>query len=104
MHYRAFVFSVLFASPALGGDWPAWRGPTGNGVSPETSLPAKWSATENVRWKAALPGVGVSAPIVHGERVFITASDGRRNERLHILCFDRQSGKKLWQAKFFGSI
>src|SRR5262245_40950949 len=84
-------------------NWPCWRGPAHNGVSSETALPARWSATENVRWKAELPGVGVSAPIIWGERVFVTASDGRLNDRLHLLCFHRDHGKLLWHTRFFGS-
>jgi outer membrane protein assembly factor BamB len=98
------VLSILLlpaVSPA--GDWPGWRGPDHNGVSPEKGLPSSWSATENVRWKAKLPGAGVSAPIVWGERVFLTASDGRLNDRLHLLCFHRDDGKQLWHARFFGS-
>jgi outer membrane protein assembly factor BamB len=57
-------------------DWPQWRGPTGNGVAPDQALPLRWSATENVAWKAPLGGVGVSTPIVSGDRVFITSQSG----------------------------
>jgi outer membrane protein assembly factor BamB len=89
------------ATPAE--NWPGWRGPARDGVSPEKGLPARWSATENVRWKAELPGAGVSAPVVWGERVFVTASDGRLGDRLHLLCFHRDTGKPLWDARFFGS-
>ena len=32
------------------GVWPQWRG-DGTGVSNETNLPLKWSATSNVLWK-----------------------------------------------------
>ncbi len=38
-----------------------------------------------------------------GERVFVTASDGRLSDRLHLLCLDRANGKELWHARFFGS-
>ena len=94
---------LLLSAVALAENWPGWRGPDHNGISVETKLPAKWSATENVRWKAKLPGAGVSAPIVWGDRVFVTASDGRLNDRLHLLCFHRDTGKQLWHARFFGS-
>ncbi len=33
-------------------DWPNWRGPAGNGIADERNLPERWSATENVAWKA----------------------------------------------------
>jgi outer membrane protein assembly factor BamB len=57
-------------------DWPQWRGPLGTGVSGERNLPVRWSATENVAWRADLGGVGVSSPIVLGTRVFVTSQLG----------------------------
>src|SRR5262249_58235943 len=60
---------LLFAAAARAENWPGWRGPNGDGLSSEKALPVRWSATENVRWKAALPGAGVSAPVVWGARV-----------------------------------
>ncbi len=57
-------------------DWPHWRGPAANGVAADAALPLKWSATENVLWKAALGGAGVSTPIVVGGRVFVTSQRG----------------------------
>ncbi len=57
-------------------DWPQWRGPLGTGVSTEKNLPVRWSATENVAWRADLGGVGVSSPIVLGQRVFVTSQLG----------------------------
>ena len=45
-------------------DWPGWRGPGNRGISKETDLPLTWSRDKNVRWKVALPGAGVSAPVV----------------------------------------
>jgi outer membrane protein assembly factor BamB len=97
------LLAALLAGPAAADNWPGWRGPDHDGISFEKGLPTRWSAIQNVRWKAALPGAGVSAPIVWGERVFVTASDGRLGECLHLLCFHRDSGKELWHARFFGS-
>jgi outer membrane protein assembly factor BamB len=57
-------------------DWPQWRGPQGNGATDEKNLPSKWSATENVAWKASIGGLGVSSPIVSGDRVFVTSQIG----------------------------
>jgi outer membrane protein assembly factor BamB len=57
-------------------DWPHWRGPQASGVSAEASLPTKWSATENVAWKAPLAGAGISTPIVSGDRVYVTSQMG----------------------------
>ncbi|MGH9310269.1 MAG: PQQ-binding-like beta-propeller repeat protein, partial [Vicinamibacterales bacterium] len=57
-------------------DWPHWRGPGGAGVSAEASLPTRWSASENVAWKAPVAGVGISTPIVSGDRIFVTSQLG----------------------------
>jgi outer membrane protein assembly factor BamB len=102
-HLLTLLSLLLLSAAASADDWPGWRGPNHNGLSSEKGLPVRWSATENVRWKAKLPGAGVSAPIVCGERIFVTASDGRLNDRLHLLCFQRDDGKELWHARFFGS-
>ncbi len=98
-----FSAGLLLAGAAPAADWPAWRGPSGNGVSEEKNLPVRWSATENVRWKVPLTGAGVSAPVVRDGRVFITSSDGRHNDRLHLSCYDAATGAERWQAHFFGS-
>jgi outer membrane protein assembly factor BamB len=98
----AFVCLFLTAS-AVRADWPGWRGPTRDGVSAEKELPVSWSAKQNVRWKTAIPGAGVSAPIVWQERVFVTSSTGRAGEHVHLYCLHRDTGRVLWQRSFFGS-
>jgi outer membrane protein assembly factor BamB len=77
---RAFNLGLALVM-ACGGavaaaDWPQWRGPHGTGATGEKNLPVKWSATENVAWKAAIGGLGVSSPIVAGDRVFVTSQIG----------------------------
>ena len=81
-------------------DWPQWRGPGGTGVSAATGLPETWSATENIRWRAALPGRGLSCPVAQGGRVYVTASSGAKDDRLHFLAFDATSGKLAWERRF----
>lgn len=78
-------------------DWPNWRGPTFDGVSPEKSLPMKWSRTENVRWRIPLEDRGNSTPIVSGDRIYLTQAVEKQNRRT-LLCVERKSGKTLWQA------
>jgi outer membrane protein assembly factor BamB len=57
-------------------DWPQWRGPSSQGISSETGLPSRWSAQENIAWKAALAGFGASSPIVTGDLVIVTSQTG----------------------------
>jgi outer membrane protein assembly factor BamB len=96
---RALPLLLLCASAALAANWPAWRGPTGDGRSAENDAPITWSRTENVRWKAPLPSEGNSTPIVWGDRVFLTQSIDRKGTRRAVLCFDRAGGKLLWQRE-----
>jgi outer membrane protein assembly factor BamB len=93
--------ALLLALTAAGRaeNWSRFRGPNGAGVSSETGLPEKWSKTENVRWKADLPARGVSSPVVHNGRVYVTCSSGRQDDRLHTLAFDAATGKQLWHRQ-----
>ena len=86
---------LSLSTAALAGNWPAWRGPDGTGVTTETALPLTWSATKNIRWMIKLPERGNSTPIVWGDRVFLTQAVG---ERRLVMALDRRDGKLLWEA------
>lgn len=79
------------------GDWPRWRGPSGQGLVADSGYPDAWSATQNVRWKVEVPGRGNSSPIVWGDRIFLTTSY-ESGKRRAILCFRRADGQLLWQT------
>ena len=67
---------ILAVAGVQAADWPHWRGPGASGVAPDASLPVRWSSGENVAWKAPLAGLGVSTPIVSGNRIFVTSQVG----------------------------
>ena len=100
---------ALIVVPARSGDWPQFRGP-GNSASSDADVPLTWSETENVAWKTPLPGGGSSSPLLVGDRIYLTAFSGygfsleepgnRDDLRLHVLSFDRATGKPLWDVKF----
>ena len=76
---RASLVFTLVVGPttfARGQDWPSFRGPAATGVADGQNLPGDWDvkAGKNVRWKADVPGVGHSSPIVWGDRVFVTTA------------------------------
>ncbi len=94
-----FAATILLATTAgftIAADWPAWRGPTGQGVSEEKNLPLKWSAKDNVKWKVALANQGNSTPVIWGEKLFLTQANKGGTER-SLICFNRADGKILWQ-------
>jgi outer membrane protein assembly factor BamB len=104
MTYLSALLGLLMAARLVGAsDWPQFRGKGGTGVSTEIGLPTYWSPTENIRWKTALPGRGVSSPVVAGGRVYVTACSGAAEDRLHVLCFDITSGKQLWARQFWAT-
>ncbi|MFV1966231.1 MAG: PQQ-binding-like beta-propeller repeat protein, partial [Pirellulaceae bacterium] len=102
---RALFWTLLItvASTARADNWPQWRGPRFDGSSTEINLPSDWSKTKNVLWSADLPGAAAATPIVWEDRVFISGVDPAKNV-LQAICFDRASGKRLWQHDLAGEI
>ncbi len=92
----AFSFVTLATLPVQSGDWLAWRGPLGTGISHEKQVPTTWSATENVKWKVPLDGPGNSTPIVVGKLVLITHSPAKSKTR-GLRAYDRTSGELAWK-------
>jgi outer membrane protein assembly factor BamB len=93
---------LALAFPVAAGDWRQFRGPHGNGVAEESNLPAALSE-RNLAWKINLPGRGLSSPIIVGDRIFVTASSGPRQQRLHVLCFNATDGAKRWERQFWAT-
>ena len=100
-----FVLANLFVASSLvhAADWPQFRGPDGNGLTSEANLPDQWDAEANIKWKAAVPGKGWSAPIVaNGKAVVTTAvaevpGDQSSVHSFEVHCFDVATGERLWQ-------
>jgi hypothetical protein len=93
---RLVVLFFFVAGLAQAENWQGWRGPNGDGTSPEKGIPVKWSGTENIAWRIAIPGEGHSSPIIWGDKVFLTSSLTEKNKRI-LLCLDRPSGQTVWQ-------
>jgi outer membrane protein assembly factor BamB len=92
------VALCLLGSTVAGwaGEWPAWRGPHGDGSADEAGVPVRWGPADNIAWKVAVPGTGHSSPIVWKDRVFLTTCLEKQEQRL-LLCLDRHTGKTLWE-------
>ncbi len=91
----ALVLAVSMCSALHAADWPAWRGPTGQGFCDETNVPLKWSNKQNVKWKIKLAHQGNSTPVVWGDKIFLTQANKGGSER-SLLCFARADGALLW--------
>ena len=101
------------------GSWPSFRGPQASGIAEGQQLPDTWNVTtgENILWRAAVPGLAHSSPIVWGDRLFVTtaissrpnatfkpglygdgdASDDRSRQRWMIYAIDKRTGKIVWE-------
>jgi outer membrane protein assembly factor BamB len=111
---------LFFASITLAGNWPQFRGGTAAGVSDENGLPETWDTTQNVAWKADIPGRGWSSPVVWGDRVFLTTvvNEGKSEDpkkglyfggerltapesvhRWAVYCLDAKTGKVRWERQ-----
>jgi outer membrane protein assembly factor BamB len=95
---RCTIFVIALALAAVAADWRQFRGPAGAATADGPAPPA-----DHVAWKAPLTGRGLSGPLVVGDRVFVTASSGRRQDRLHVLAFAAGDGKKLWERTVFAT-
>ncbi len=78
--------------------WTRWRGPSGQGLVSGAGYPTRWSDSNNILWRAPVPGSGNSSPIVWGNYIFLTT--GRdRGRVLSMLAYDRNSGSLLWETE-----
>jgi outer membrane protein assembly factor BamB len=78
--------------------WTRFHGPNGTGASEVKSIPATWGE-EDYNWKVALPGIGHSSPVIWEQKLFILSADPQTATR-HMLCYDTETGNKLWQQDF----
>ena len=102
--------------------WKNFRGPSGQGYAAPTEIPNRWSEDENVQWKTKIPGRGFSAPVIEGDRVWLTTAfdvpsspeevarrtvDNTGSEpitvsdsaTMYAICLDRATGQILQQIE-----
>jgi len=109
----------LLAFTAAAQNWPSFRGPSASGIADEQNLPISWDASQGtgIRWKASIPGLAHSSPIVWRDQVFVTtaissrpnasfkrglygegdASDDLTPQQWKLICLARKDGKIVWE-------
>lgn len=94
------IVALALAATGAAADWPDWRGPRRDGISPEKNLPEKWSPTgDNLAWRA--PYGGRSAPIVAGDRVYLMNALGSGADlKERVMALDANSGKVMWEHSY----
>ena len=92
----------IFGGRVLADDSLQFRGTNSDGFVLEKNVPEVWDLNSQIKWQVAVPGEGWSAPIVVGERLFLTTSvsagrkDMNSEHDWQVLCFDKTTGKSLW--------
>ena len=116
---RRLAAVIAIASLATAADWPQFRGPSASGVGTGSKPPIHWDAAKgtNVVWKAEIPGLAISSPIVWGGRVYVTtaissdpaqtirtglygdtdSNNDRSSHQWKVMALDKLTGKLLWQ-------
>ncbi len=103
MKHTLLLVSILALSSLSHADWLNFRGPNGSGFAKGIQgLPTELTE-ESIAWKVALPGRGLSSPVIVGDKLFLTAASGPDQKQLHLLCFDRDSGDPIWERRFWAT-
>ncbi|MBN2318111.1 MAG: PQQ-binding-like beta-propeller repeat protein [Acidobacteria bacterium] len=89
------IIFFIFAATCRGADWDRFRGPNGSGISDATGMPVEFGPAKNMDWRTEVP-FGRSSPILIGDRIVVTGSDG---QKLITLCLDRGTGQAVWQRE-----
>ena len=119
--------AVKYDVPEGSENWPSFRGVNGAGLTENQALPLEWDikSGKNIKWSYETSGLGLSSPIIWGNRVFITtaidqvADDSSlkvglygdvvsvENENPHtweVICLDRNTGKEIWKKEAFKGV
>lgn len=94
---RIWLVAGVLAAPCVAQDaanWPQFRGPNSLGVAVAQEVPAKFSAKDrlNLLWRSPIKMDGISAPVVWGDKIFVTGGD---TEQRQLYCYSAD-GKLLW--------
>ena len=97
----ALFVSTLATAAVSAENWPAWRGPSANGLSAEKGLPSTWTKEENVTWKLAMPDRSGATPIIWGDIIFLNVAEADKDS-LTLWAVDRTKGDVLWKKPLGG--
>jgi outer membrane protein assembly factor BamB len=89
------VLSLVLGSDEDTPEWGGFRGNNGCGVAESEQLPDTLNPEESALWRVEIPA-GYSSPVVAGDSIYLTASEGAK---LLTLSIDRESGEENWRQE-----
>jgi outer membrane protein assembly factor BamB len=82
---------------AAGPEWPQWRGPARNAISPDSGLLRKWGEHgPALSWRVSGVGAGFSSLAIAGGKIFTM---GDRGNEQFVTALNQADGKLLWTTK-----
>ena len=110
------LLGCFFGAPpaARAADWPQFRGPNGNGISPDARINTDWKAKPPVAlWTFGMSDGGWSNPVVGESMVFLIDHliseikdaegkvTGKKGEDV-VRALDAKTGKEIWNFSYPG--
>ena len=87
--------ACMAAAASRAESWARFRGPNGSGISNDKGFPIEFGKTKNAAWRTPVRP-GKSSPVLTARHIFLTAAE---QGKLYTQCFDRTTGKLLWERK-----
>lgn len=96
--FQVLAGTILLPASLNAANWPQWRGPGRDGVSPETGLLKQWPAGgPKLFWQVKDLGDGYSTPSVADGRIYLLSNKGLQDE--FVQCLNAENGKEIWSMR-----
>src|SRR5215467_12700315 len=91
---QLMLVAVILVPPfAMAADWPNFRGPNHDGISPETGLKTNWTTPLKMVWQREV-GSAFSGIACVGDRAYTC---GTQKEKQAVFCLNADTGDVIWQ-------
>lgn len=106
--------------------WPSYRGYYSTGILENTSIPDNWNIQDgtNVLWKADLHGLGLSSPVIWGDKLFVTTAISKEDNSIlragayvssnpvddksvhdwNVYCYNNKTGELIWERTSYTGV
>ncbi len=100
--FKVYIFILFFILSVMSNakDWPDWRGANRDGIWSETGIVEVFNSKKLVpKWSVPV-GSGYSGPTIANGKVYLTDLIQQPAQTEGILCFDEQTGEKIWEYRY----